>query len=161
MIHQKSQMIHQKRIDLTKVVLAFCLFFIICIFQLVDNSPKVSQLTKDGIKVPYIYYNKVTKKADLNSEHIYKRRLNWWIQDLADITIPIIIMILFIMRPDLSALGFDLSYMWLFYLVLIAVDRVLTLGKLPFGFIMEVFVCSIQAFYTIYYLYHSSKQVES
>lgn len=163
MILQENQTIQMEIREVIKVVLTFCLFFILCIFQLIDNSPKINQLSKDGVKVAYPYYNKETKQADLNSDHIYRRKLNWWVQDLADITIPIILLSILLIKPNLSVLGFDLSYMWLFYLVLIAIDRVLFLGKLPFGFIMEVFVCCIQLLYTAYcyYLYYSSKQVET
>lgn len=143
MIHQENQTIPMTRFERRKVCIVSCLFLLVCVFQLIDNSPRIRALSESGVKIPYPFYDKTCKCANLQPRELYYRKADWYIQDLADVLIPIVLMIIIAMRPKLGGL----EYMWLFYFVLIMLDRQLTIGKIPYAFWMEVFVCSVQAVY--------------
>jgi len=154
--------------EFTKVVLTFCLLFYICFIGLVDNCKKVRELTKQGVKVPYPYYDKKTKSAKLptisikyyqrvpigielkNEAKIYRRSLNWWLQDFGDITILFCMACIWFVNANLSAGGFNFKVFWIFYFGLMGLDRFLFLGRLQWDQFIEVFMMSLQLCYTAY-----------
>ncbi|GAF92161.1 unnamed protein product [marine sediment metagenome] len=46
--------------------------------------------------------------------------------------------------------GFDLWYMWAFFMALMFMDHILFKGRLNWGFKIEVLLMSIQSLYTFY-----------
>lgn len=143
MIHQENQTIRMTKFERKKVWIVSLLFLFICVLQLIDNSPRIRALSESGVKIPYPFYDKACKCANLQPTEKYYRKIDWYTQDLADVLIPVVLMIVIAMHPKLGGL----EYMWLFYFVLIMIDRQLTIGKIPFAFWMEIFVCSVQAVY--------------
>lgn len=134
--------------ELIKVVLTFCLFLFICVVGMVDNSPTIRKLHDDGVRIPYPLYDANTNYASLHPTRIYNRKIANWFQDFADLIIISVLPWFLILRPDMKRWGFDLSYMWVLFFYLMIVDRLLFHGRLPYGFIMEVFLLSVQAIYT-------------
>lgn len=135
--------------EFNKVFLTGCLLLIICVGEIIDNAWFTTLISENGLKIPYPYYDYVSKSFSLTPEKLYYRKFMWWVQDLADVTIPVILMLILIIKPDMKRFGFNMWYPWLFYFSLTAFNRVTAIGKIPFGWIMEVFILGVQAAYTI------------
>lgn len=137
-------------LELNRVALTSGLLLFICFMQLVDVSPTITRLASENVRVAYPYYDKATKKPSLEPEDLYKRRINWWVSDLADLVTPVLLAWALLIKADFERLGFSLWPMWITYFCAIAVDRLLFLGKVPFGFTIEVFMMCVQSGYLGY-----------
>lgn len=149
--------------EFIKVVLTFCLLFSICVLGMLPGSIKVTELTRAGVEVTFPLYDSNTKSASLNPTKYFSKKLSHWTKDVTHKAIIFLLSFFMIVRPDLKRWNFDLSWIWVFFFLLMGTDYVLSRGRLPWDFFIEVFLMIVQLGYTVYcyYLYYSSKQVES
>ena len=137
-------------LSFTKVAVTSCLLFFICIIGLLPGNPTVTKLTKDGETITYPFYDRATKKASFHPTEYYHRKLSLWIKDFGHKLIISIFALIMVIRPDMSKWGFNLSYMWLFFTLLMLLDHGLFRSRLNWGFDIEVFLMAIQSAYTLY-----------
>ena len=141
-----------------KVAMFSSLLFFISFISLISDLFKGSDLV-----YTYPFFDVSNYKASLNPIETYSDPIKWYVKYTTNRIVPILCMLLAIFKPDFSKLGFNLLWMWVFYFTLILIDQQLFLEYWPFRGHIDAFVCCVQFAYVVYcfYLYYSSKQVET
>lgn len=141
------------RLGFIKVVVTSCLLFFICFIGLLSTNPTIEILTESGKTITYPFYDRVSKTVNINTTTPYKRKLSYWVEDAANELSIFILIVILIIRADMSKLGFDLWYVWAFFAFLMFMDHILFKGRLPWGFKIELLLMIVQSVYVFYYWY--------
>lgn len=138
--------------DFWRVALSSSLLFFICFLSLSFNKFDYD------IQYSYIWLDSKCHCFRPLTESPYQQSLQWFIKRFTNLLIPIVLVIINIINPDFKKWGFNLWGMWLFYYSVIAISFALSYDRIPFHYLLESTIISIQAVYVVYCGYHTFKR---
>jgi len=156
--HQEAAAVVMSKEDFWKVALSSSLLFFMLytgmIFNLFDYSLG---------KWTYEDYNYVKDIFEPNTLTPWVEDIRWFVQRVTNRTNILIFSIVFLINPDFNRWGIAIKGMWIAYFALNVYAYQAAYDSIPYRIDIAILLTIIQLLYTAYcyYLYYSSKQVET
>jgi len=106
-----------------KVILASSLLFFMCYMARIHNDYTSNEWI-------YPHYDASSDSFSINPSETFSEPYKWFLKTTFDKIAPLILALVFIIKPDFNKWGVNLMWIWVFYFFLLTLNYVLTYDTL-------------------------------